>query len=80
MTVCWPWLRFPLIFPFRNCICPLICGASIVIADRDQVKDGEKLADLIEKHNITVLQATPSTWRMLLQVNGEDHKTMAVVN
>ncbi|MBT8342952.1 MAG: amino acid adenylation domain-containing protein, partial [Desulfatitalea sp.] len=45
---------------------PLICGGAVIVADRDQVKDGDRLADLIARHGITLLQATPSTWRMLL--------------
>ncbi len=45
---------------------PLICGGATVVATRDDVKDGERLAALIEQHGVTVMQATPSTWRMLL--------------
>ena len=62
---------------------PLICGASIVIAESGQVKDGEKIAELIEKYNITILQATPSFWRMLLASKWRDqhsnhHKLKAI--
>ncbi|MDX1694692.1 MAG: amino acid adenylation domain-containing protein [Ketobacteraceae bacterium] len=45
---------------------PLVTGATTVIADRAQAKEGEQLSELIEKHDITLLQATPSTWRLLL--------------
>ena len=45
---------------------PLVCGAQLVIAQSEQLKDAEALAELIEMHDISVLQATPATWRMLL--------------
>jgi len=54
---------------------PLICGATTVVADRDQVKDGEKIAELLDTHGITMLQATPSTWRMLLASSWRDRQT-----
>ena len=44
---------------------PLICGAELVIASQDDASDGRKIEELIEKHNITIMQATPSTWRLL---------------
>jgi len=45
---------------------PLISGAKIVLADTETIKDGYKLLALIKEKKITILQATPSTWRMLL--------------
>lgn len=44
---------------------PLSHGASVVIADEEQVRDGEALGRLIKSTNATMLQATPSTWKML---------------
>jgi amino acid adenylation domain-containing protein len=43
---------------------PLSVGACVVIADRETVIDGNRLATAISD-SITVLQATPSTYRML---------------
>lgn len=48
---------------------PLLCGATVIVATREQLKDGELLAELLEQCGITILQATPSTWRMLLASN-----------
>lgn len=45
---------------------PLLCAAQIVIADRNESLDGQLLLEKIDRSNITVMQATPSTWRMLL--------------
>jgi amino acid adenylation domain-containing protein len=46
---------------------PLTVGARIVIATRDDALDGERLIGLIEKQNVSMLQATPATWRLLLE-------------
>ncbi len=46
---------------------PLTIGAEVVIASRETTQDGQLLADAIARHNITVLQATPATWRLLLE-------------
>lgn len=49
---------------------PLITGARIVLAPREAAVDGERLATLIQKQGVTVMQATPTTWRMLLETQG----------
>ncbi|HEY1579971.1 MAG TPA: amino acid adenylation domain-containing protein [Terracidiphilus sp.] len=46
---------------------PLLCGAKLVLASREQAIDPELLADLLDTSGATVLQATPSTWRMLIE-------------
>ena len=45
---------------------PLIKGATLILADQETARDGRLLLDLIKKENINFLQATPTTWRMLL--------------
>jgi non-ribosomal peptide synthetase component F len=45
---------------------PLAAGATVVIANRDQGFDGRALKTLLERHQATVMQATPVTWRLLL--------------
>ena len=45
---------------------PLSVGARIIIASRADALDGERLAALIDEHAVTLLQATPATWRILL--------------
>jgi amino acid adenylation domain-containing protein len=44
---------------------PLATGATVVIAGREEASDGALLAAALERSAATVLQATPSTWRML---------------
>ncbi|HEY0603647.1 MAG TPA: amino acid adenylation domain-containing protein, partial [Herpetosiphonaceae bacterium] len=45
---------------------PLTVGARIVIANAAQVIDGAQVARLLDQHQVTVMQATPATWQMLL--------------
>ncbi len=46
---------------------PLVVGAQVIIASRTLAADGRLLAEAIEKHGVTVMQATPATWRLLLE-------------
>lgn len=45
---------------------PLISGAKIVLAAKENASDGEALQSLMQQHHVTVFQATPATWRLLL--------------
>ncbi|MCS0603343.1 amino acid adenylation domain-containing protein, partial [Streptomyces sp. LP11] len=45
---------------------PLISGATVVLADRDTVRDPAALAALVDAHRPAVMQATPSLWHALL--------------
>ncbi|HKR75047.1 MAG TPA: condensation domain-containing protein, partial [Rhodanobacter sp.] len=42
-------------------------GGEVVLATREQAMDGQALKSLLAEHAITVMQATPATWRLLLQ-------------
>ncbi len=46
---------------------PLITGATVVIATRELAAHGRKLAQRLDEGDISVMQATPATWRMLIQ-------------
>ena len=45
---------------------PLVTGATVVIASREEATDGGSLRVLIESNGATVMQATPTTWRLLI--------------
>ncbi|SHN30776.1 amino acid adenylation domain-containing protein [Pseudomonas asturiensis] len=47
---------------------PLMRGATVVLLQPDQNKDPQALLRVIEQQAVSVIQATPSTWRMLLDV------------
>jgi amino acid adenylation domain-containing protein/non-ribosomal peptide synthase protein (TIGR01720 family) len=45
---------------------PLIRGACVVLARREEAADGARLAGLLSRSQATVMQATPATWQLLL--------------
>ncbi len=58
---------------------PLITGAEIVIADTASAKDGRALLDIIKQENITVMQATPYTWRIMLEAGWDKTTPVKVI-
>jgi amino acid adenylation domain-containing protein len=53
----------------------LLYGGRIVLSTEQQAHDGQQLAQLVAREHITLMQATPSTWYLLLQAGwtGADH-------
>ena len=45
---------------------PLITGAQVVIVRDDEILSGTQLLGYLSGYNITIMQATPVTWRLLL--------------
>ncbi|MFB7229681.1 amino acid adenylation domain-containing protein [Streptomyces fimicarius] len=45
---------------------PLIAGARVVLVAEERQRDGAALLKLIEAHDVTHVQATPSSWRLML--------------
>lgn len=45
---------------------PLITGATLIVANSETTKDGRLLLEILKKEKISFLQATPTTWSMLL--------------
>jgi amino acid adenylation domain-containing protein len=45
---------------------PLLTGARVVIASRSDTTDANRLIQLLEDRQVSVMQATPATWKMLL--------------
>ena len=45
---------------------PLVTGAKIVVAPRETIIDGFDLIKKLGEHKVTLMQATPATWRLLL--------------
>ena len=50
-------------------ILPLTVGARVVVASREAAMDGRDLAALLGAVGATVMQATPTTWRMLVDAD-----------
>ncbi|MFT7185564.1 MAG: amino acid adenylation domain-containing protein [Pseudohongiellaceae bacterium] len=45
---------------------PLWVGATVVIAKKQDSSDARRLLQLLKQHQVTCMQATPATWRLLL--------------
>jgi hypothetical protein len=56
-----------------ECFLPLIVGARVILASRDVATDGTRLLELLSKSDATVMQATPATWRLLLDAGWRPH-------
>ena len=46
---------------------PLMVGAQFVLASREDSRDGKRLSTMLDDYQITAMQATPSTWKLLLE-------------
>jgi amino acid adenylation domain-containing protein len=58
---------------------PLITGATVVLAPRSVAADGRMLARLLSESNATVMQATPATWRLLLESGWRGEKDLRIL-
>jgi amino acid adenylation domain-containing protein len=58
---------------------PLVRGAQIVMANAEEAADGKKLEQLLGQHTVTVMQATPATWRMLLECGWEGKSDLRIL-
>jgi amino acid adenylation domain-containing protein len=58
---------------------PLMVGARLAIASREQVFDGFRLLNLLEQSRATVMQATPSGWRILLEAGWKGQPRLKVL-
>jgi len=62
---------------------PLLAGATVVLATRDTATDGFALGRALEQDDINIMQATPATWRMLLQTgwrgSNEDGRALKIL-
>ncbi|MDR2215656.1 MAG: amino acid adenylation domain-containing protein, partial [Nevskiaceae bacterium] len=46
---------------------PLVSGGCVVLAQREDAMDPDAIAQLIGQQRINVMQATPTTWQMLME-------------
>jgi amino acid adenylation domain-containing protein len=58
---------------------PLIVGARVELVDRDVAADGARLATRLDDQRITFLQATPATWRLLLEAGWRGKPTLTML-
>ena len=58
---------------------PLLNGARLVLASRETALDGRQLARLLESCEATIMQATPATWRLLLEAQWQGRKQLKLL-
>lgn len=58
---------------------PLISGGRVDLATQEEAMDGRKLVDRIAKSRPDVLQATPATWRMLIDSGWQGDKDLRIL-
>ena len=58
---------------------PLISGGTLVMATSEVSKDGDAIMQLIDWENITVLQATPATFRLLSGYGFKGHNNLKIL-
>ncbi|MEW1639118.1 amino acid adenylation domain-containing protein [Streptomyces sp. NPDC093801] len=46
---------------------PLVHGAAVVLAGKDTLSDPSEVAAVLRRHEVSVVQATPAFWQVLLQ-------------
>ena len=58
---------------------PLLVGGRLVLASREATVDGRLLRRLLEQSGATIMQATPTTWRVLLESGWEGDPKLKVL-
>jgi amino acid adenylation domain-containing protein len=58
---------------------PLIVGARLILATREVARDGSELRNTLETSGTTVMQATPATWRLLLEAGWQGDKSLKIL-
>ncbi|HLZ42360.1 MAG TPA: amino acid adenylation domain-containing protein [Candidatus Sulfotelmatobacter sp.] len=58
---------------------PLMSGARLVIADSAAVVDGTRLKDLLAESKATIMQATPATWRLLIEAGWQGNNKLKIL-
>ena len=58
---------------------PLSVGATLEIVSREVSADGRQLLSKIARSKTTVMQATPATWRMLLEAGWEGSASLKIL-
>jgi amino acid adenylation domain-containing protein len=58
---------------------PLVVGAKIVLTTRDVASDGHLLRTLVESENVSFIDATPATYRLLLGAGWRGHGNLKLI-
>ncbi|MEH0019726.1 MAG: amino acid adenylation domain-containing protein [Desulfobacter sp.] len=59
---------------------PLISGGCLILADRDDTVSGTALSNLIARHRVTLMQATPATWKMMVDSGWSPDRPLTILS
>jgi amino acid adenylation domain-containing protein len=59
---------------------PLSVGGQLILANRQLTVDGQKLSQTLEKFDITLMQATPVTWQLLLAAGWQGSPKLKILS
>lgn len=58
---------------------PLVSGARLTLAAKDEVNDANKLIERANTAGISIIQATPVTWRMIIAAGWKGHNNLNIL-
>jgi len=58
---------------------PLITGATILLAEAETAKDGRELLQIVKEQPVTIMQATPATYKMMLAAGWEQPLSLKIL-
>jgi amino acid adenylation domain-containing protein len=58
---------------------PITVGARVVVVSREVAADGDRLLEGLIASGVTVMQATPATWRLLLEADWQGSKQLKIL-
>jgi amino acid adenylation domain-containing protein len=58
---------------------PLISGARVEIVTAETAANGERLRAVLDRNEVTVMQATPATWRLLLDAGWKGSRELSIL-
>lgn len=59
---------------------PLIAGAKVILANRETASDGLRLIEVLNRYGVTVMQATPASWRLLLAAGWKGNPSFKIIS
>jgi len=58
---------------------PFRVGAEVFLLDKNDSRDPEAIIRALDKHDITVMQATPATWRMMIDAGWKGKRNLKIL-
>jgi amino acid adenylation domain-containing protein len=58
---------------------PLVTGGRLILASREEASQGQQLTRLMQESKATIMQATPATWRLLLDAGWPGNQNLKIL-